>query len=51
VKKQAEGIISEVVVAGEAVGHLVLLAEKPFGEEDGGVVQEEVCRGAGDPET
>jgi hypothetical protein len=44
-------MISEVVVAGEAVGHLVLLARKPFGEENGGVVQEVVCRGAGDPET
>ncbi len=47
----AEGVISEVVIAGEAVGHLVFLARKPFREKDGGVVQEEVCCGAGDPET
>jgi hypothetical protein len=40
-----------MVVAGEAVGHLVLFSRKPFREKNGRVVQEEVCRGAGDPET
>jgi hypothetical protein len=50
VEKRAQGIISEVVVTGEAAGHLVLLVRTPFREKNGGVLQEEVCRGTGNPE-
>ncbi len=39
-EKRAECLISEVVVTGEAVGHLIIFAGEPLGEDNGQVVDQ-----------
>jgi hypothetical protein len=50
VEEGVEIVVSNVVVPGEAVSHLVFFAGEPLREKDGGVVEEELGGGAGHPE-